>query len=90
MKYWSVVILPYIEGFDNEPFNIFHYRRGSVCKDIHCFNFQNILEAIDYFVEYFDAEVVAVTEANHEMFEDAPDDQCELISYSASIPYNEQ
>lgn len=43
-------------------------------KAIPYFNFQNALEAIDYYVEYFEAEVVAVTKANHEMFQDAPEE----------------
>ena len=43
-------------------------------KVIPCFNFQNALEAIDYYVEYFDAEVVSVTKADHEMFEGASDE----------------
>lgn len=43
-------------------------------KVIPCFNFQNALEAIDYYVEYFDAEVVSVTKADHEMFEGASEE----------------
>lgn len=43
-------------------------------KAIPYFNFQNALEAIDYYVEHFGAEVVAVTKASHDMFQDAPEE----------------
>lgn len=43
-------------------------------RAIPYFNFQNALEAIDYYVEYFDAEIIAVTKASHEMFEGAPEE----------------
>lgn len=43
-------------------------------KAIPYFDFQNALEAIDYYVEYFEAEVVSVTKASHDMFQDAPEE----------------
>ncbi|MCD2137873.1 VOC family protein [Salinicoccus halitifaciens] len=43
-------------------------------KAVPYFNFKDALEAIDYYVEYFDAEVVGVTKEDHEMFEGSLDE----------------